>query len=102
MPRYATLMDDVCPYTAVTTPDTLLSQPDGLLFYHRNPDEPSLRDRLLRQQGLADCDAIPDPLKNNTSGGCLAGETLRYTGTQRGTFDGCEQTELCFETAPAR
>lgn len=99
---YATLMDDVCPYTAVTTPDTLLSQPDGLLFYHRNPDEPSLRDRLLRQQGLADCAAIPDPLKNNTSGGCLAGETLRYTGTQRGTFDGCDQTELCFETAPAR
>ncbi|MGN1250260.1 MAG: DUF5703 domain-containing protein [Candidatus Spyradocola sp.] len=99
---YATVLDDVCPYSATTTPDTLLPQPDSLLFFHRNPDAPSLRDRLLRQQGLPDTAAIPDPLKHNTFGGCLTGDTLHYIGTQRGIFDGCEQTELCFETAPAR
>lgn len=99
---YAALSGDSCPYTAFTTPDVLLPEPDGLLFYHRNPDHPSLRDRLLRQQGLVGCDAVPDPLHRNTFGGYLTGDGLRYTGTQYGSFDGCEQTELRYVTPPTR
>lgn len=98
---YSAILSDQCPYTAVTTPDILLPEEHGALFYHRNTDGSLLLHNLLQQQGLEDCAAaIPDPLAHNTFGGCILCGDLRFEQRCRGIWDENAQTELHYSTEP--
>ena len=61
---------------------------NGVLFYHRNPDEGRLLPELLiKQQGLeAYRDEINDDLRNRTFGGIMTGNNFVKAGESKGTY----------------
>ena len=67
--------------------DTVAHTPQGVLFYHRNPDEKLVPDVMIRQQGLeAYADEIYDDIKHRTFGGVLQGTGFVEDGVEDGTY----------------
>jgi hypothetical protein len=60
---------------------------EGVLFYHRNPENKLNPDFFIEQQGLEEyADQIFDDLKDRTFGGMLSGEGFIPAGTGEGTY----------------
>lgn len=60
---------------------------DGVLFYHRNPNDKLIPDVLIEQQGLSEYkDEIVDDIINRTFGGCVFGQGLVPAGTGEGKY----------------
>ena len=68
--------------------DSVAYTGDGILFYHRNPDEGRLLPGLLiKQQGLeAYRDEIADDLQKRTFGGILTGNNFEASGASEGSY----------------
>jgi hypothetical protein len=67
--------------------DHISATPEGILFYHRNPEEKLIPEVLIKQQRLeASAGDIFDDIKNRTFGGLLFGEGLIHAGTDEGTY----------------
>jgi alpha-L-fucosidase 2 len=63
------------PFPVVEGPDTIVADPDHIIWYHRNTT--SLMPQTLKHQGLESLLAtVPDPLMNLTFGGLIAGAGL--------------------------
>ena len=60
---------------------------EGILFYHRNPEEKLIPEILIEQQHLEDnAEDIFDDLKDRTFGGLLFGEGFIQAGTGEGKY----------------
>lgn len=67
--------------------DTIFRDGNGVVFYHRNPDEKLVPDKLIRIQGLEDYkDQIIDDLKGRTFGGKMLGEDFIAAGQTEGKY----------------
>ena len=68
--------------------DSVAFTGDGVLFYHRNPDEGRLLPELMiKQQGLeAYRDGIADDLRNRTFGGIMTGSNFEAAGESEGIY----------------
>jgi len=67
--------------------DIVRHEEQGVLFYHRNPDDPLLPGLLIRQQGLEEFeDEICDDLRGRTFGGLLTGPGFEATGQEDDTY----------------
>ena len=68
--------------------DSVAHTVDGVLFYHRNPDEGGLLPgALIKQQGLeAYEDEITDDLYRRTFGGMMTGNGFEAAGVSEGTY----------------
>ena len=71
--------------------DTVFRTGNGVVFYHRNPEDKLVPDMLIRKQGLEEYeDQIIDDLKGRTFGGKMVG----------GDFVAAGQTEGKYQTTP--
>ena len=60
---------------------------DGVLFYHRNPEDKLIPELLIKQQELEEYeDEIYDDIKNRTFGGYFFGDGLIPDGTGEGKY----------------
>ena len=67
--------------------DTVVRDEQGVLFYHRNPDDKLIPDMIIRQQGLdAYKDEIVDDLRGRTFGGMLTGKGFQAAGQTEGIY----------------
>lgn len=75
------------PGKVIRTKDIFEQTTDGILFYHRNPDQKPVPEAFVKLQGLeAYADEIKDDLKNRTFGGLLFGEGFIANGTKIGMY----------------
>ena len=81
------------PGRVVRSKDHIEPTGNGILFYHRNPEEKLIPEVYIKEQGLeAFADEINDDLKNRTFGGLLTGTDLIFDGTDAGTYQGTPYT----------
>ncbi|MGM0573868.1 MAG: DUF5703 domain-containing protein, partial [Bacteroidota bacterium] len=67
--------------------DSVSFSEEGVLFYHRNPDNGLLPGLLIEQQGLeAYSDEIANDLSNRTFGGIMTGAGFESYGTSEGVY----------------
>lgn len=67
--------------------DTMARDPQGVLFYHRNPDEKLIPNMLIRQQQLEEYkEQIVDDLHGRTFGGMMTGKGFVPAGETKGTY----------------
>lgn len=75
------------PGKVIRVKDQITQSDEGILFYHRNPEEKLIPEVLIKQQGLdASADEIFDDIKNRTFGGLLLGEGFVQAGTGEGKY----------------
>lgn len=88
------------PGEVITRADTLLPQKQELLFFHRNRNENSLWELLLKQQHAWELrDTVPNPLLNRTMGGLLRTGALQYEGAFEGKYAGVTHMEHRYAAA---
>lgn len=69
------------------TKDHVAHTENGILFYHRNPEEKLVPEVLIKQQGLEEFShEITDDLKNRTFGGFVFGSGFITDGTGSGKY----------------
>lgn len=60
---------------------------NGILFFHRNPEEKLIPEILIKQQNLEEyADEIVDDIRNRTFGGFMYGKGLVADGTGKGKY----------------
>ena len=75
------------PGKVIRVKDQVLTSGEGILFYHRNPEEKLIPEVLIRQQGLeASADDIFDDIENRTFGGYISGVDLVPSSTGEGIY----------------
>jgi hypothetical protein len=75
------------PGKVIRVKDHISPADNGVLFYHRNPEEKLIPEILITQQGLEDsADDIFDDIKDRTFGGLLYGEGFIQAGTGEGKY----------------
>jgi hypothetical protein len=75
------------PGTVTLSKDMVDHDDDGVLFYHRNPDNGILPDLAIEQQGLEEyAKDIVDDLKDRTFGGIMVGDGFEPAGTTDGIY----------------
>ena len=75
------------PGEVVLSKDVVAHTDRAVLFYHRNPAEDTLLEKLLKQQGLEDFrEQITDDLANRTFGGLLLGDGFAPAGVSEGVY----------------
>lgn len=78
---------DAYPGEVVVRKDTVETDADSVLFYHRIPDNSFLFDYSVTQQGLGSVESqLWNPLKHLTWGGMMRGEGFSLDGTTSGTY----------------
>lgn len=86
------------PKNLVTTRDSIAPQTDGVVFYHRNPQQ-TVFDVTVAREGL---DSVKhklwNPLAGLVSGGRLQGDNLRFVGTSDAVYDGTDFRAWNFES----
>lgn len=67
--------------------DDVVREGQGVVFYHRNPDEKLVPDMIIRQQQLEEYkDQIVDDLKGRTFGGVMTGDGFVAAGETEGKY----------------
>ena len=85
--RFACFSLEGYPGKVVRVRDQIKQTGNGILFYHRNPEEKLIPEILISQQGLeASRDDIFDDIKDRTFGGYLFGEGFIPDGTGEGQY----------------
>jgi hypothetical protein len=85
--RFASFNLMAYPGKVVRSKDEIFYSDEGVLFYHRNPEDKLTPEVLISQQGLeAEAASIPDDLKNRTFGGLLFGNDLIKAGESSGDY----------------
>ena len=75
------------PGDVFTWPDQVAFDRDAVVWYHRNNNDDLVYDKDVRTQGLEKVkDRIPNPLKDLTFGGLLAGDEMQPAGTATGRY----------------
>lgn len=75
------------PGEVIKRSDVIRHTDNGILFYHRNPENSLIPEVLIRQQGLeAYRDSINDDIRNRTFGGLLSGENFVPAGIDSGRY----------------
>jgi hypothetical protein len=86
------------PEGCCTSKDSIRAEGNGVVFYHRNPEQ-TVFDAAVAQQGLdAVKDRLMNPLANLTFGGKLWGEHVRYIGAADGEYAGTDCRVWQFHT----
>jgi len=77
------------PGKVIRSKDNIEQTGNGILFYHRNPEEKLVPEVYIQEQELeAFADEINDDLKNRTFGGLLTGNGFILAGTDEGIYQG--------------
>jgi len=85
--RFACFSLEGYPGKVTRVKDEIEFYEDGVLFYHRNPEEKLIPELLIEQQELGEFeDEIYDDIKDRTFGGYLFGEGLIPDGTGKGEY----------------
>ncbi|NQY08365.1 MAG: hypothetical protein HRT71_02490 [Flavobacteriales bacterium] len=67
--------------------DEIQFENNGVLFYHKNPNDSNVTTKLIKQQGLeASADEIYDDIKDRTFGGMLFGNGFIEYGNDEGEY----------------
>ena len=75
--RFAAFNLEGYPGKVIRSKDSIYYKENGIMFFHRNPEEKLIPEILIMQQGLEEYkDEITDDLKNRTFGGVLFGENF--------------------------
>ena len=99
----STVLEEPLEGVIVTYPDDVVSEKNGLWFWHSNREEKLVYDCLIRQQGLETVkSAFPNWLKGRITGGYLGGEGLCFQEAVRGEMEGTDQIEYHYRISPAR
>lgn len=78
---------DGYPGKVIKKADIVEHTDQGVLFYHRNPDDKLVPDELIKRQGLeAYKDSIYDDIKSRTFGGILFGKGFVNVGCSEGIY----------------
>jgi len=87
--RHSTFTLHAYPGEVKLSKDVVEQNRQGIVFYHRNPDQKLLPDLLLSQQGLEEYkEEITDDLKGRTFGGMLLGDGFIPSKTTEGAYAG--------------
>ncbi len=85
--RFTCFSLDGYPGTVMRVKDEIEHFENGVLFYHRNPEDKLIPEVLIEQQGLEEYkDEIFDDLKDRTFGGYVFGTGLTPAGTGAGRY----------------
>ncbi len=85
--RFAAFNLEGYPGKVIRSKDHIEHRNNGILFYHRNPEEKLIPEILIKEQELEEFkDEIQDDLKNRTFGGYVFGENLIPDGTGEGMY----------------
>ena len=75
------------PGKVIRVKDEIAFTEGGILFFHRNPEEKLVPDKLIEQQGLeAYKDLIFDDIKDRTFGGLIIGDGFVEAGMGEGSY----------------
>ncbi|WP_422081591.1 DUF5703 domain-containing protein [Ulvibacterium sp.] len=87
--RHSTFTLHAYPGKVILSKDMVEQHNNGIVFYHRNPDNKILPDLLIAQQNLEKYrDQITDDLKGRTFGGMLFGDGFSSSETTTGEYQG--------------
>uniref|UniRef100_UPI003216FDEF DUF5703 domain-containing protein n=1 Tax=uncultured Draconibacterium sp. TaxID=1573823 RepID=UPI003216FDEF len=85
--RFAAFNLEGYPGKVICSKDVIEPHNNGILFYHRNPENKLIPEVLISEQGLEDyTNEITDDLKHRTFGGLLYGENFIADGQGEGTY----------------
>lgn len=91
------------PCEVITRADTVLPRERELIFFHRNQNDNSLWEFLLKQQHAWEIrDTVPNPLYNRTMGGLLQTEHLQYCDAVTGSYADVEHKEYIYTASPLK
>ncbi|MGN1409453.1 MAG: DUF5703 domain-containing protein [Eubacteriales bacterium] len=75
------------PGKVMTYPDTVVTEKDRVVFYHRNRSDKLLFDFLVEQQKLTEIrDELDNPQKNLAFGGMMSGGNCHFAGYTDGSY----------------
>ncbi len=87
--RHSSFTLDRYPGEVILSKDQIIQEDNGIVFYHRNPDNKLVPDMLITQQGLEKYkDEITDDLIGRTFGGVISGKGLVASAISQGEYQG--------------
>lgn len=87
------------PKDSFTSKDSIRTEGNSIIFYHRNPAE-TIFDVVVAQQGMESVKSqMMNPLANLTFGGKLWSDNLKYVGTSDGEYAGTDYRAWQFRTS---